>query len=204
MTSYHEYNKYDKGRKLIEKLLEGKNIALITDAGTPGISDPGEELVVCAMKTGIRVTSVPRSGCMYYCAYYVGLPRPEDLRLRLFCPLKKRRGKDSHGTGRERPGRSSFTEAPHRLVRTLKLLEERLGAERNVAVCRELTKKHRDSIQRYALRCGSLTMRVRSPEGNAYWLLTEKARKEIERERTEEMGADEHRGSCGILYFPGR
>ena len=59
MTSYHEYNKFDKGKKLVEKLLEGKNIALITDAGTPGISDPGEELVKMCYEAGIEVTSVP-------------------------------------------------------------------------------------------------------------------------------------------------
>ena len=59
MTSYHEYNKYDKGRALVEKLLQGVNIALITDAGTPGISDPGEELVKMCHEAGIRVTSVP-------------------------------------------------------------------------------------------------------------------------------------------------
>ena len=59
MTSYHEYNKFDKGRKLVEKLEEGLDIAVITDAGTPGISDPGEELVKMCYETGIRVTSVP-------------------------------------------------------------------------------------------------------------------------------------------------
>ena len=60
MTSYHEYNKYDKGRELIEKLRQGKNIALITDAGTPGISDPGEELVKMCAEEGIEVTSLDR------------------------------------------------------------------------------------------------------------------------------------------------
>ena len=59
MTSYHEYNKYDKGRELVQKLLAGTNIALITDAGTPGISDPGEELVKMAYEAGIEVTSLP-------------------------------------------------------------------------------------------------------------------------------------------------
>ena len=59
MTSYHEYNKYDKGRELVQKLLAGTNIALITDAGTPGISDPGEELVAMCQEAGITVTAVP-------------------------------------------------------------------------------------------------------------------------------------------------
>ena len=71
MTSYHEYNKFDKGRVLIEKLLEGKDIALITDAGTPGISDPGEELVRICYEEGITVTAVPgASACV--CTYDLG------------------------------------------------------------------------------------------------------------------------------------
>lgn len=74
MTSYHEYNKYDKGRKLIEKLLEGKNIALITDAGTPGISDPGEELVRMCHENGIRVTSVPGAAACITALTMSGLP----------------------------------------------------------------------------------------------------------------------------------
>ena len=59
MTSYHEYNKIEKGHKLVEKLLEGQNIALITDAGTPGISDPGEELVKMCQEAGVTVTAIP-------------------------------------------------------------------------------------------------------------------------------------------------
>ena len=59
MTSYHEFNKYEKGRKLVEKLLDGMDIAVITDAGTPGISDPGEELVRMCYEAGVRVSSVP-------------------------------------------------------------------------------------------------------------------------------------------------
>ena len=91
MTSYHEFNKIDKGRYLVGQLLEGKNIALITDAGTPGISDPGEELVRMCHEAGIQVTSVPglvrvspRSPCRVF-------PRA-DLRLRLFCRRTRRRG----------------------------------------------------------------------------------------------------------------
>ena len=66
MTSYHEYNKIDKGHVLVEKMLSGTNIALITDAGTPGISDPGEELVAMCYEAGIEVTSPPGPACLYY------------------------------------------------------------------------------------------------------------------------------------------
>ena len=93
MTSYHEYNKFDKGRVLIEKLLEGKDIALITDAGTPGISDPGEELVRMCYEEGITVTAVPGASACVYCTYDLGTYRQEDLRLKLFChQIKKERG----------------------------------------------------------------------------------------------------------------
>ena len=74
MTSYHEYNKYDKGRELVQKLLAGTNIALITDAGTPGISDPGEELVKMAYEAGIEVTSLPGA-----CACVTALTLSGDL-----------------------------------------------------------------------------------------------------------------------------
>ena len=71
MTSYHEYNKIDKGMVLVEKMRQGANIALITDAGTPGISDPGEELVSMCHQAGIEVTSLPGPCCLYYSSYHV-------------------------------------------------------------------------------------------------------------------------------------
>lgn len=71
MTSYHEYNKIDKAYTLIEKMQSGMNIALITDAGTPGISDPGEELAAMCYEAGIEVTSLPGTCCLYYSTYSV-------------------------------------------------------------------------------------------------------------------------------------
>ena len=92
MTSYHEYNKFDKGRVLIEKLLEGKDIALITDAGTPGISDPGEELVRMCYEEGLRLLLFPelRRVCLHLRSRDF---RQEDLRLKLFCHQIKKSGK---------------------------------------------------------------------------------------------------------------
>ena len=74
MTSYHEYNKYEKGRYLVEQMQEGKNIALITDAGTPGISDPGEELVAMCYEAGIPVTSLPGPAACITALTISGLP----------------------------------------------------------------------------------------------------------------------------------
>ena len=103
MTSYHEFNKIEKGRYLVRQLLEGKEIALITDAGTPGISDPGEELVAMCQEAGIRVTSLPGPAACITALTMSGLP-PVGLPLRLFfLPIRKRSRRCSK-SWRRRPG----------------------------------------------------------------------------------------------------
>ena len=134
MTSYHEYNKYDKGRRLVEKLQEGQSIALITDAGTPGISDPGEELVRMCHEQGIQVTAVPGPAACVAALTVSGMST-RRFAFEAFLPSEKKE------LGRvldelENETRTVIIyEAPHRLTRTLKLLADRLGARR-VAVCR--------------------------------------------------------------------
>lgn len=98
MTSYHEYNKYEKGRKLVEKLLEGQNIALITDAGTPGISDPGEELVKMCYESGIPVTSLPGAAACITALTISGLST-RRFAFEAFCHQIKRTGTDFKGDG---------------------------------------------------------------------------------------------------------
>lgn len=145
MTSYHEFNKYDKARTLVAKLQEGQNIALITDAGTPGISDPGEELVRQCQEAGISVTSLPGA-----CACVTALTL-SGLSTRRFCfeaflpSEKKERVLILESLLRETRTIILY-EAPHRLVRTLQELLEYLG-NRRVTVCRELTKKHETVFQ---------------------------------------------------------
>lgn len=140
MTSYHEYNRVEKAHVLVEKLLSGKNIALITDAGTPGISDPGEELVFRCYEAGIIVTSLP--GC---CACVTALTlsglSTRRFAFEAFLPQDK---KELHYILEELKQETRtmiIYEAPHRLVKTLYLLEQTLG-NRRVTVCRELTKRH--------------------------------------------------------------
>ncbi len=141
MTSYHEYNKYEKGRKLVEKLQDGMNIALITDAGTPGISDPGEELVKMCYEAGISVTSLPGQQPVLQHLHYLDY-RQEDLLLKRFFQ-RIRRKKELVLQEIERETRTIIMyEAPHRLLKTLKMLSERLGKERRITICRELTKRH--------------------------------------------------------------
>lgn len=145
MTSYHEFNKYDKARVLVEKLREGENIALITDAGTPGISDPGEELVRQCLEAGITVTALP-GACAFVNALIIsGLPT-RRVAFEAFLPSDKKERDEILETLKTETRTIVVYEAPHRLVKTLKLLSETLG-ERRLTVCRELTKKHETVFQ---------------------------------------------------------
>lgn len=140
MTSYHEYNKYEKGKRLVERLQQGQNIALITDAGTPGISDPGEELVKMCYEAGIQVTALPGAAACITALTMSGLSTRRFV-FEGFLPVDKKDRERVLGD-MEREFRTIILyEAPHRLVKTLKLLLERLG-DRRVTVCRELTKRH--------------------------------------------------------------
>jgi 16S rRNA (cytidine1402-2'-O)-methyltransferase len=140
MTSYHEHNKIDKARYLVDQLLSGKNIALITDAGTPAISDPGEELVKQAYDAGIQVTSLPGP-----CALITGLTlsglSTRRFSFEAFLPHDKKERRMIIDELIKDTRTIILYEAPHRLQRTLKELYEALG-NRNITIIRELTKVH--------------------------------------------------------------
>lgn len=140
MTSYHEFNKYDKGRWLVAQLLEGKNIAVITDAGMPGISDPGEELVSMAQEAGILVTVVPGACACVAALVLSGLPTGRFC-FEAFLPAEKKVRQEILEELRTETRTVVLYEAPHRLAKTLAELYGTLG-ERRLTVCRELTKKH--------------------------------------------------------------
>ena len=140
MTSYHEYNKFDKGRVLVDKLLEGQNIALITDAGTPAISDPGEELVKMALAAGITVTSLPGACACITALTLSGLPT-RRFAFEAFLPADKKERKQILDSLVNETRTLIIYEAPHHLLKTLNDLLGTLG-NRRVTVCRELTKKH--------------------------------------------------------------
>lgn len=140
MTSYHEFNKYDKGRQLIAQLLEGKNIAVITDAGMPGISDPGEELVKMAHEAGITVTVLPGACACVTALTLSGLPTRRFC-FEAFLPTEKKERREILEELKSETRTTVLYEAPHRLARTLAELYEVLG-DRKLTVCRELTKKH--------------------------------------------------------------
>ncbi|MGN0395753.1 MAG: 16S rRNA (cytidine(1402)-2'-O)-methyltransferase [Coprococcus sp.] len=140
MTSYHEFNKYDKAKVLVEKLLEGKNIAVITDAGTPGISDPGEELVKQSLASGITVTSVPGACAAISGLITSGLPT-RRFAFEAFLPHDKKEKARILQELKHETRTMVIYEAPHRLKKTLTELYDVLG-ERNITLTRELTKKH--------------------------------------------------------------
>lgn len=140
MTSYHEHNKYEKATELVGKLLEGKNIAVITDAGTPGISDPGEELVRQCYEAGVSVVPVPGACAAINAVIASGLPT-RRFSFEAFLPADKKERKYILEELRSETRTMIIYEAPHRLVKTLKELLEVLG-NRRVTICRELTKKH--------------------------------------------------------------
>lgn len=142
MTSYHEFNKTEKARVLVEKLISGINIALITDAGTPGISDPGEELVKQCYQAGIEVTSLPGPAACITALTLSGLGTRRFC-FEAFLPAEKKERQRILEELKNETRTIIIYEAPHHLVKTLKELNEALG-ERKLTVCRELTKRYEE------------------------------------------------------------
>lgn len=192
MTSYHEYNKFDKGRYLVEKMLEGKNIALITDAGTPGISDPGEELVAMCYEAGIQVTSLPGAVACITALTLSGLPT-RRFAFEAFLPSDKKERAVILEELKQETRTIILYEAPHRLVKTLEELQESLG-DRKISLCRELTKKH-ETVFRGSLLEAFSWYKENPPKGECVMVLAGRSREEIEqeaRQKWEDMPLEEH------------
>ena len=193
MTSHHEYNKYEKGRKLVEKLQDGMNIALITDAGTPGISDPGEELVKMCYEAGISVTSLPGAAACITALTLSGLST-RRFAFEAFLPTDKKE-KELVLQEIERETRTIIMyEAPHRLLKTLKMLSERLGKERRITVCRELTKRHETAFAT-TLEEACAYYNEQPPKGECVLVIEGRSREQIaqeEKAQWEEMSIEEH------------
>ena len=139
MTSYHEFNKIEKAHQLVEKMQSGTNIALITDAGTPGISDPGEELVKIAYEAGIEVTSLPGAAACITALTLSGLST-RRFAFEAFLPKDKKERKRVLEELKDETRTIIIYEAPHHLIKTLEELEKELD-NRKITLCRELTKK---------------------------------------------------------------
>ena len=192
MTSYHEYNKIDKGHKLVQMLLEGKNLALITDAGTPGISDPGEELVQMCYEAGVPVTSLPGAAACITALTLSGLST-RRFAFEAFLPSDKKERQQVLEELKNDTRTVICYEAPHRLVKTLKELLEALG-DRRITICRELTKKHETAWQTHIAEACEY-YQENAPKGECVLVIEGRSREELkaeEQEQWEQMPLEAH------------
>lgn len=146
MTSYHEYNKIEKAQVLVEQALAGKNIALVTDAGMPAVSDPGEDLVRIAYENGVKVSVIPGASASVSALALSGLPT-RRFAFEAFLPVDKKEREMVIEQMKRETRTMILYEAPHRLVKTLRLLMQVLGEERKISIVRELTKLHEEVLQ---------------------------------------------------------
>lgn len=192
MTSYHEFNKVEKARYLVEKMKEGLNVALVTDAGTPGISDPGEELVRQCYEAGIELTSLPGPAACITALTMSGMAT-RRFAFEAFLPADK---KEKAEVLEELKGETRtiiLYEAPHRLIRTLGELLEALG-DRRISICRELTKKH-ETVFRTTFSEALSFYENEEPRGECVLVIEGKSREEIKKEKEqawESMSIEEH------------
>ena len=187
MTSYHEYNKYDKARELVAKLTEGVNVALITDAGTPAISDPGEELVKQCLMAQVPVTSLPGPSA-FVTALTISGQATRRFCFEAFLPTEKDDKKERRAILNELSKETRtiiLYEAPHKLVKTLEDLKEALG-NRRISLCRELTKKHEENY------CTTIEEALKhysenEPRGEYVLVIEGRSRRDIHDEELKEL-----------------
>lgn len=192
MTSYHEFNKYEKAAWLVEQMKQGKNVACITDAGTPGISDPGEELVKQCHEAGITVTALPGACACVNALIVSGLPTRRFC-FEAFLPAEKRKRQEYLEELKTETRTIILYEAPHHLRKTLEELLQTLG-NRRISVCRELTKKH-ETIFQTTLEEAISYYQENEPRGECVLVLQGKSSEELKQENTQkwmEMSVEEH------------
>ena len=192
MTSYHEFNKIDKAYQLVEKLKEGKNIALITDAGTPGISDPGEDIVRICYEQGVPVTSLPGAAACITALTMSGRPT-RRFAFEAFLPKDKKERAAVLEELKDETRTIILYEAPHHLIRTVTELLNALG-DRELTLCRELTKKHEEKLQ--TTFSGVLDLyNGQEPRGEYVMVICGRSREEMVKEQQqswEAMSIEDH------------
>ncbi|WP_206426669.1 16S rRNA (cytidine(1402)-2'-O)-methyltransferase [Clostridium sp. E02] len=192
MTSYHEYNKIDKAKYLVEQMKQGVTVALITDAGTPGISDPGEELVLQCYKANISVTSLPGPAACITALTLSGMATRRFC-FEAFLPTDKKEKKWVLEELKSETRTIILYEAPHRLLRTLKELHDALG-DRNITICRELTKRYETVYQTTFIEAMK-RYEQEAPRGECVIVVEGKSIKEIQEEKNksfDEIPMEEH------------
>ncbi|MDO4188446.1 MAG: 16S rRNA (cytidine(1402)-2'-O)-methyltransferase [Lachnospiraceae bacterium] len=192
MTSYHEYNKYDKADELVEKMQSGLNVAIITDAGTPAISDPGEVLVKKCHEAGIPVTSLP-GACACITALTLSGLSTRRFAFEAFLPSDKKERREILSELELETRTIIIYEAPHHLLGTLEELSKSLG-NRNITLCKELTKKF-ESVNRTTIDSAIAYYTENTPKGEFVIVIEGKNREEIKFEKQasfEEMSIEDH------------
>lgn len=183
MTSYHEYNKIDKAKYLVEKMLNGTNIALVTDAGTPGISDPGEEIVKQSYQAGITVTSLP-GACACITALTLSGLSTRRFSFEAFLPTDKKERKLILDSLKTETRTTIIYEAPHHLKSTLAELYSYIG-NRKITLCRELTKMH-ETIQQMTLESAIEYYNTTTPKGEYVMVIEGISHKQLEEQSIQE------------------
>lgn len=192
MTSYHEFNKVEKARYLVDKMREGMNVALITDAGTPGISDPGEELVKQCYEAGIALTSLPGPAACITALTMSGMNTRRFV-FEAFLPSDKKEKQRILEELKNETRTIILYEAPHRLLRTLSGLLDTLG-NRRISICRELTKKY-ETVFRTTFSEALAFYETEEPRGECVIVVEGKNTEEIQKEREqiwESVPMEEH------------
>lgn len=189
MISYHRHNEEIKTDELINKLLEGKNIALVSDAGTPVISDPGQEVVKIALENGIKVTPIPGACALITALIASGIDAKEFTFLG-FLPLNKKNRKEKLNQIEKQETTTILYEAPHKLMQTLEELEQ-ITKNRNIVLARELTKIHEEYIQGTA---EELKNKIKEPKGEYVIIIqkNEKTQVQEEQEMLNDLTLEQH------------
>ena len=193
MTSYHEFNKLDKGETLIEKLQQGMNIAVVTDAGTPGISDPGEELVAMCYEAGIEAVAVPGPAALIAAVTTSGLPC-RRFAFEAFLPKDKKEKARVLEELRQETRTMIIYEAPHHLKATLRELTEVFGEDRRLTITRELTKRYEEKLQMTFAEANSF-YEENEPRGEYVLVIAGKSKEAVAEEakaKWEELTLEEH------------
>lgn len=192
MTSYHEFNKIEKAYQLVDKIKAGQNVALITDAGTPGISDPGEDIVRICYEEGVPVTSLPGAAACITALTMSGRPT-RRFAFEAFLPRDKKQRQEVIEELKNETRTIIIYEAPHHLVKTITELYNALG-DRELTVCRELTKKHEEKQQTTFSELLEYS-KENEPRGEYVLVICGRSREEIKKEKQqswETMSVEEH------------
>lgn len=187
MTSYHEHNKVEKAKVLVDKMRAGTNIALITDAGTPGISDPGEELVRQCHEAGIQVTSLPGAAACITALTMSGQPTRRFV-FEAFLPFDKKERADVLEELKNETRTIIIHEAPHHLAALIDELTGVLGGDRSVSICKELTKRY-EKVWKTTLEEAAQFYKSRQPRGEYVLVIAGRDRQELKLEKQKSWDA---------------